>query len=76
MAEYHVGCGIFGIYAGTITEDKRRWVRKSEVTDEALSAAAQYLLQEKKCLVFDYHGEKYRLSVTKLEAAGENGTEE
>ncbi len=34
MAEYHVGCGLFGIYAGRLNKDKNMWVSKSDVTDE------------------------------------------
>ena len=28
MAEYHVGCGAFGIYAGTLNKKKDRWQNK------------------------------------------------
>ena len=49
MVEYHVGCGAFAIYAGTLnSRNKNLWQNKSEVTDEAVSAVAQYLLQENK----------------------------
>lgn len=65
MAEYHVGCGAFGIYAGTLnSKNKALWQNKSEVTDEAISAVAQYLLQKDKSLLFNYQGNRYRLSVT------------
>ena len=65
MAEYHVGCGAFGIYAGTLnSKNKTLWQNKSDVTHEAVSAVAQYLLQEDKSLLFDYQGCRYRLSVT------------
>lgn len=63
MAEYHVGCGAFGIYAGTLNKNKTMWQNKSEVTDEAVSAVAQFLLQEDESMVFEYHGKKYRLCV-------------
>lgn len=43
MAEYHVGCGLFDIYAGTL-KNGNEWRSKSEVTDEALHAVATYLL--------------------------------
>lgn len=42
MADYHVGCGAFGIYAGTISKPGM-WRNKSEVTDEALEAVRDYL---------------------------------
>lgn len=49
MAEYHVGCGAFAIYAGTLNnKNKNLWQNKTEVTDEATSAVAQYLLQENR----------------------------
>lgn len=44
MAQYHVGCGLAGIYAGTLKKNGDMWLNKSEVTHEALCAVAQYLL--------------------------------
>lgn len=47
MAEYHVGCGAFGIYAGTLnSKNKSIWQNKSEVTDEAIRAVLDYMVQE------------------------------
>ena len=43
MAEYHVGCGLAGIYAGTILKPGV-WKSKSPVTEEALRAAAEYMM--------------------------------
>lgn len=64
MAEYHVGCGAFAIYAGTLnSRNKSLWQNKSEVTDEATCAVAQYLLQEDKIMRFVYQGKKYKLCV-------------
>ncbi len=55
MAEYHVGCGLAGIYAGTLnpkTKDGYQiWRNKSDVTEEAILCVIQYLKQELK------HGE-------------------
>lgn len=46
MAEYHVGCGAFGIYAGTLnSKNKNLWQNKSEVTDEAINAVRDYMVQ-------------------------------
>lgn len=42
MAEYHVGCGIAAIYAGTM-KSKDEWRNKSEVTNEAIMAVAQFM---------------------------------
>ena len=47
MAEYHVGCGAFGIYAGTLEpKNKTLWRNKSEVTDEAIKAVRDYMVSE------------------------------
>ena len=47
MAEYHVGCGTFGIYAGTLNaRNKNMWKNKSECTDEAINAVRDYMVIE------------------------------
>ena len=47
MAEYHVGCDFFGIYAGILnSRNKSQWQNKSEVTDEALCAVRDYMVME------------------------------
>ena len=47
MAEYHVGCGAFGIYAGTLnSRNKTMWQNKSEVTEEAIGTVRDYMVQE------------------------------
>lgn len=47
MAEYHVGCGAFAIYAGTLhPKNKNLWQKKSDVTDDALCAVRDYMIQE------------------------------
>ena len=57
MAEYHVGCGAFAIYAGTLnSRNKNLWQNKSEVTDEATAAVAQYLLEHDESMFFEYKG--------------------
>lgn len=38
MAEYHVGNGLAGIYAGTLDKSGMIWRNKSDVTDEAIAA--------------------------------------
>ena len=67
MAEYHVGCGAFGIYAGTLNKDKSMWRNKSDVTDEAFSAVAQYCVDNNESMEFNYRGKKYRLEVKESE---------
>lgn len=48
MAEYHIGCGAFAIYAGTLNgKNKNLWQNKTECTDEALCAVRDYLVQER-----------------------------
>jgi len=72
MAEYHVGCGAFGIYAGTLNSRNRNlWQNKSDVTNEAVSAVAQYLLQENKSLLFNYNDMRYRLCVVPEQQRGD-----
>ncbi|MBR4315176.1 MAG: hypothetical protein IKP66_09730 [Lachnospiraceae bacterium] len=68
MAEYHVGCGITGIFAGTLNKKGEMWVNKSDVTDEAINAVAQFLLEHEEALEFDYQGKRYRLAVTQAES--------
>ncbi len=68
MANYHVGCGITGIYAGTLNKAGNMWVNKSDVTDEAIKAVAQYLLENKEALDFTYQGKQYRLAVNPQES--------
>lgn len=47
MAEYHVGCGAFAIYAGTLnSRNKSLWQNKTECTDEAINAVRDYMVQE------------------------------
>lgn len=47
MAEYHIGCGAFGIYAGTLnSRNKSLWQNKTECTDEAIGAVRDYMIQE------------------------------
>lgn len=46
MAEYHVCCGAFSIYAGTLNKNKTMWQNKSDVKDEAIEAVRDYIIQE------------------------------
>lgn len=63
MAEYHVGGGMFSIYAGTLKKNGIEWLHKSDVKEEALSAVAQYLLINEKEFRFEYDGKEYALKV-------------
>lgn len=44
MAEYHVGCGFAGIYAGTLNKSGTEWKNKSLVTNEAIDAVIGHML--------------------------------
>ena len=46
MAEYHVGAGLFGIYAGTLKKNGTEWKDKTECTDEAITAVRDYMITE------------------------------
>lgn len=47
MAEYHVGCGAFGIYAGTLNaKNKSLWQNKTDCTNEALCAVRDYMVSK------------------------------
>ena len=75
MSEYHVGCGILGIYAGRLNKSKTLWLNKSDVTDEAISAVALYLLTEEKEMIFKFNNEEYVLRVTKKEGEEKDNVE-
>ena len=51
MAEYHVGCGMFGnVYAGTYAPPRKdglqAWRNKSDVTSEAIEAVMGHFIME------------------------------
>lgn len=66
MSEYHVGCGLAGIYAGTLKPNGHEWRNKSNVTIEALDAAAQYLYERHKEVRFEKGGKRYTMCVIEL----------
>ena len=43
MAEYHVGYGLAGIYAGTLKPNGKEWRNKSDVTEEAVCTVASFM---------------------------------
>ena len=71
MSNYHVGCGITGIFAGTLNKKGDMWLHKSNVTDEAFKAVAQYCLEHNEVMDFDYKGKRYRLEVTEIKSENE-----
>lgn len=48
MAEYHVGVGLAGIYAGTLKKNGEEWINKSDVTNEAINCVMAYMYTEIK----------------------------
>lgn len=77
MTEYHVGCGMSGILAGTVRDYKdgrRIWTNKSDVTDEAIGAVAGYLLDYDLEIEFSRDGREYVLKVE--EASSEGGDDD
>lgn len=86
MAEYHVGCGMFGIYAGTLNKrNKEVWKDKTECTNEAIEAVRDYMainilkgygLESKKTGAYEWglvDGRKVELRITVKE--NEDGTD-
>lgn len=45
MTEYHVGCGIAGIYAGVL-RNKNEWKDKTECTNSAIVAVRDYMVDQ------------------------------
>jgi hypothetical protein len=76
MAEYHVGAGLFGIYAGTLNPKGDTWRNKSEVTREALSASAQYLLENEKEFRFQRKSDKKWFAMKVVDAEPPNAEQE
>lgn len=65
MTRYRVGCGLNGIYAG-ILKNEDEWKTKSDVTDEAVSAVAQYLIENEKGVTVTYRGNRFVMKVERL----------
>lgn len=65
MPQYHVGCGLSAIYAGTISKPGV-WKTKSPVTDEAISASAQFLVMNNEAFTFTMNGKRYRMEVNEV----------
>lgn len=77
MAEYHVGCGIAAIYAGTIKREGE-WKEKSCVTEEAVRAVADWMYNmiPKDGTMYSYifylkNGKRLRLAVEILDEVSE-----
>lgn len=67
MAEYHVGCGLFGIYAGTLNKKGDMWINKSDVTEEVLDSAFQYLFTNEKVFIAKVKDKEYIMKIEEKE---------
>ena len=69
MTKIRIGCSpITGtIYAGSVSKNGLWGKNKVDVTNEALNAVSQSLLQTDEVLRFKYEGEWYELSVKKIQ---------
>ena len=71
MAEYHIGNGIAGIYAGILDKTGKAWKAKSDVTEEAIRAAFVHLVEEipenATQYMITYPSSEYELIVRKKE---------
>ena len=72
MSNYHVGCGLFGIYAGILNKKGDTWVNKSDVTDEVLSSAFDYLYGNKKEFIAKVDGKEYVMRIVPYKAESED----
>ena len=68
MSQFKVGCSPLTsrIYAGKVLKNGTWGANKKDVTDSAVSAVAQQLLQTNEKLKFTYQGEQYELKVEKV----------
>lgn len=76
MAEYHVGSGMFGIYAGTLNPKRkdglRTWRNRNNVTDEAIEAVKEYMknqaiMEKSDFYSYTWNGENGKKIVLSLE---------
>lgn len=61
--KYSVGCGYFRIYAGVLKPGGKEWKDKTDVTTEAISAVAEYLLMNHKEFHFEVEDKMMILKV-------------
>lgn len=67
MTEYHVGCGICGIYAGTLNKKGDTWRAKTDVTTEALNSSFEYLYLNKKEFHTTVNDKEYVMMIVPVE---------
>ena len=68
MAQIKIGCSPITstIYAGRVLKNGMWANGKQDVTDSAVSAVAQHLLQAEELFQFDYNGKTYQLKVEEV----------
>lgn len=69
MKKFKIGCSPITstIYAGFVSDKTKMWIgTKHDVTDSALGAVAENLLQTDQSMYFDYKGKKYVLKVEEV----------
>lgn len=68
MSDFKVGCSPLTsrIFAGKVLKDGTWGANKKDVTDTAVGAVAQHLLQLEEKMQFTYKGELYELKVEKV----------
>ena len=66
MANYHVGCGIAGIYAGILNKKGDMWINKSDVTQEVLNCAFEYLYSNEKEIKATIDGKRYAMRIVPI----------
>ena len=71
MNEFHVGYGLFGIYAGLIKKNGTEWKSKTDVTKEAIDAVAGYLVLNDVEVRFTHKDKKYVMKVEECDADGQ-----
>jgi hemin uptake protein HemP len=72
MSKIRIGCSpLTGtIYAGSVSKTGLWAKNKVDVTDEAVRAVAQSLLQTEEMLRFSHGGKQYELKVVQLTEGG------
>ena len=73
MSGYHVGCGLAGIYAGTLNPKGDSWRNKSDVTNEAINAVVNYMYMQipngEKCFAYGFKMRDGKYVRLKIEAS-------
>jgi len=68
MNDFKIGCSPLTseIFAGKVLKNGMWGATKHNVTDTAVGAVAQHLMQKDEIMVFDHKGKKYALQVVEF----------